>query len=127
MISGMIMVFVAIWIYQTAVKAKIDNVILWVAGGSGTNRLAYSYDGITWIGGPISPSITIGYSIAWNGIRFVAGGQSNVPNVNQVFIYSTNGISWLPCVNNTTMTICRSISWNGYRLNNTLPRCGCWM
>jgi hypothetical protein len=34
MISGMIMVFVAIWIYQTAVKAKIDNVILWVAGGA---------------------------------------------------------------------------------------------
>ena len=34
MISGMIMVFVAIWLYQSAMKAKIDNVILWVAGGA---------------------------------------------------------------------------------------------
>ena len=31
MISGMIMVFVAIWIYQSAIKAKLDNVIVWVA------------------------------------------------------------------------------------------------
>ena len=31
MISGMIMVFVAIWIYQSAIKAKLDNVIIWVA------------------------------------------------------------------------------------------------
>ncbi len=28
------MVFVAIWLYQSAMKAKIDNVILWVAGGA---------------------------------------------------------------------------------------------
>ena len=34
MISGMIMVFVAIWIYQSAMKAKVDNVIMWVAGGA---------------------------------------------------------------------------------------------
>ena len=34
MISGMIMVFVAIWIYQSAMKAKMDNVILWVAGSA---------------------------------------------------------------------------------------------
>ena len=34
MISGMIMVFVAIWLYQSAMKAKLDNVILWVAGGA---------------------------------------------------------------------------------------------
>ena len=27
----MIMVFVAIWIYQSAIKAKLDNVIVWVA------------------------------------------------------------------------------------------------
>ena len=34
MISGMIMIFVAIWIYQTAAKAKVGNVLLWVAGGA---------------------------------------------------------------------------------------------
>ena len=34
MISGMIMVFIAIWLYQSAMKAKIDNAILWVGGGA---------------------------------------------------------------------------------------------
>jgi hypothetical protein len=34
MISGIIMIFVAIWIYQSAMKAKVDNVIMWVAGGA---------------------------------------------------------------------------------------------
>lgn len=34
MISGMVMVFVAIWIYQSAMRAKTDNVMMWVAGGA---------------------------------------------------------------------------------------------
>ncbi|MEI6336811.1 MAG: hypothetical protein WCS87_19815 [Methylococcaceae bacterium] len=34
MISGMVMVFVAIWIYQSAMKAKLDNLMIWVAGGA---------------------------------------------------------------------------------------------
>ncbi len=34
MISGMIMIFIAIWIYQSAMKAKVSNVIMWVAGGA---------------------------------------------------------------------------------------------
>ena len=34
MISGMVMIFVALWIYQSAMKAKMDNVIMWVAGGA---------------------------------------------------------------------------------------------
>jgi hypothetical protein len=34
MIGGIIMVFVAIWIYQTAMKAKVSNVMMWVAGAA---------------------------------------------------------------------------------------------
>ena len=34
MISGMVMIFVALWIYQSAMKAKMDNVMMWVAGGA---------------------------------------------------------------------------------------------
>ncbi|RIZ66586.1 MAG: hypothetical protein D0531_03805 [Methylococcales bacterium] len=34
MISGMIMIFIAIWLYQSAMKAKIDNAIIWVGGGA---------------------------------------------------------------------------------------------
>ncbi len=34
MIGAAVMIFVAIWIYQTALKAKIPNVILWAAGAA---------------------------------------------------------------------------------------------
>ena len=34
MISGMVMIFVALWFYQSAMKAKFNNVIMWVAIGA---------------------------------------------------------------------------------------------
>lgn len=34
MISGIIMIFVALWIYQSAMRAKTGNVMMWVAGGA---------------------------------------------------------------------------------------------
>jgi len=34
MISGIIMILVALWIYQSAMKANMNNVIMWVAGGA---------------------------------------------------------------------------------------------
>lgn len=34
MIGGMIMIFVALWIYQSAMKAKVTNVIMWVGGAA---------------------------------------------------------------------------------------------
>ncbi len=34
MISGMVMIFVALWFYQSAVKAKLSNVLMWVAIGA---------------------------------------------------------------------------------------------
>lgn len=34
MISGMMMIFVALWFYQSAMKAKVNNVLLWVAIGA---------------------------------------------------------------------------------------------
>ncbi|NOT10897.1 MAG: hypothetical protein HOP23_03525 [Methylococcaceae bacterium] len=33
MIGGIIMIFVALWIYQSAMKAKVDNVLMWVGIG----------------------------------------------------------------------------------------------
>lgn len=33
MIGGIIMIFVALWIYQSAMRAKTSNVIMWVAIG----------------------------------------------------------------------------------------------
>ena len=34
MISGMVMILVALWFYQSAVKAKTNNVLMWVAIGA---------------------------------------------------------------------------------------------
>ncbi len=34
MISGMVMIFVALWFYQTATKAKVNNVLVWVVIGA---------------------------------------------------------------------------------------------
>ena len=34
MISGMVMIFVALWFYQSAMKAKVDNVLMWTAIGA---------------------------------------------------------------------------------------------
>lgn len=34
MISGIIMILVALWIYQSAMRAKMSNVMMWVAGAA---------------------------------------------------------------------------------------------
>lgn len=34
MISGMVMIFVALWFYQSATKAKVNNVLVWVVIGA---------------------------------------------------------------------------------------------
>ncbi|MDD5229007.1 MAG: hypothetical protein PHN45_05540 [Methylococcales bacterium] len=36
MIGGIFMIFVAIWIYQSAVRAKVNNMLFWVAGSAVT-------------------------------------------------------------------------------------------
>ena len=34
MIGAIVMIFVALWIYQSAIKAKVGNVMMWVAGAA---------------------------------------------------------------------------------------------
>ncbi len=34
MIGGIVMIFVALWIYQSAMRAKTSNVMMWVAIGA---------------------------------------------------------------------------------------------
>ncbi len=36
MIGGIVMIFVALWIYQSAMRAQINNVMMWVAIGAVT-------------------------------------------------------------------------------------------
>ncbi len=67
------------------------NGIMWVAGGAGTNTIAYSTNGITWTG--ISTAFSSVNDIVWNGTRFVATG-------GQFIGYSPDGITWY--VSNTS-------------------------
>jgi hypothetical protein len=62
-----------------------------VAVGQGTtNTIAYSNDGITWIGLGLTLFTTIGYDITWNGTRFVAVGEG----LTHTIAHSTDGITW---------------------------------
>ena len=60
-----------------------------VAGGVGTNTLAYSNNGIEWTG--IGNSIFTNEcdAVAWNGTLWVAGGGGT-----NTLAYSNNGIEW---------------------------------
>ena len=64
-----------------------DNGI-WVAVGTGTNSIAFSYDSINWSG--LGTSIfTTGYDIAYNGTLWVAVGKGT-----HSIAYSYDGINW---------------------------------
>jgi len=60
-----------------------------IAVGSGANSLAYSYDGINWIGLGASIFSTWGNSAVYNGVVWVASGVGT-----NTLAYSTNGIDW---------------------------------
>ena len=80
-----------------------------VAVGSGSNTIAYSYDGIDWIGVPDSSSIlTVGQSVAWSGSVWIAVGQG----VSFPMAWSSDGINWTN-VGITVLTNINDIAWNG--------------
>jgi hypothetical protein len=64
----------------------------WVAGGVGTNPLAYSYDGKTWIQSANGTGLFSGgkcSGITWNGTNWLAVGNDSTS-----LAYSSNGITW---------------------------------
>jgi len=85
-----------------------------VAGGTGTNRLAYSSDGITWTASNSGNTVFISLcnAVAWNGTQFVAGGSSG----NRL-AYSTDGINWTGSTSGTAVITdsCTAVAWNGTR------------
>jgi hypothetical protein len=81
---------------------------MWVAAGSGTiNTMAYSTDGINWIGLGKSIFSINGRDIAWNGTMWVAVGQGT----NSI-AYSYDGIHWTG-LGNTIFQEGLSVTWNG--------------
>ena len=75
-----------------------------VAVGQGNYSIAYSDDnGTTWTGVPDSSNSSIfdiGFSIAYNGSRWIADGSGNYK-----IAYSDDGISWIGITNNTFFTV----------------------
>ena len=92
-------------IFSTAARNIAWNGTIAIAVGQGTNSMAYSYDGITWIVVSSAASISTSlYDIAWNGTLWVAAG---LPTTSSM-MYSFNGINWVAGTN--------IFSTGGYRL-----------
>lgn len=71
------------------------NGSIWVAGGYGTNALAYSYDGINWVGvGEPATGLTSTFteckSVSWNGSIWIG-----VAGDDQEHVSSVDGITWV--------------------------------
>jgi hypothetical protein len=67
------------------------SVGMWVAVGLGTHTIAYSYDGINWVGLGMNIFSVIGIGVAWNGTMWVAVGGGVVNTMG----YSYDGIYWI--------------------------------
>ena len=79
---------------------------LFIAGGTGTNRIVYSSDsGTTWIAST-SGNTLFGdrvSAIAWNGSMWVAGGGSYGGITSARLAYSYDGITWYPSTNGNAL------------------------
>jgi len=105
--------------YNVAYNSNRPNRIvfpsnLMVAVGRGTNSIAYSSNGINWIGIPKTNTNTFtieGHGVAWNGNMWVAVGMGR----NSI-AYSSDGINWIGILNTNTNTFRywgNGIAWNG--------------
>ena len=73
---------------------ETDGNIILAGAASGSNRMFYSYDGISWSANTGANTIfgLSVYDIAWNGTMFVAIGEENATFSNEA--YSYDGLSW---------------------------------
>ncbi len=63
---------------------------MWIAGGQGTNSIAFSTTGNAWVGLGNTIFSTSGNGIIWTGTKFVAVGNGT----SNTIAYSTNGTTW---------------------------------
>ncbi len=86
---------------------------MWVAVGSGTNSIAYSYNGLSWFSAYNSLGIFNyeGLCITWNGTMWVAGGAGTT----NTMAYSYDGINWIG-LGFVFKDFCKRIEWNGTTL-----------
>ncbi len=80
-----------------------------IAAGEGTHTLAYSINGIQWIGLGNSIFSIRGNAVAWNGEVWCAGGAGQ-----HCLAYSYDGLQWIPCsIVGSLFTQVYDIAWNG--------------
>ena len=87
---------------------------IWVAAGQGTHTLAYSYNGITWVGLGTSMFSTAGNGIVWTGSGWIATGQGT-----NTLATSLDGITWVG-QGNTIFTIAGMASGTQILQPNTI-------
>ena len=100
---------------------------MFVAVGSGTNRVGYSLDGITWLASASGTALitTQGMGVTWNGTFWYVVGSGT----NQV-IFSQDGITWsASSAGNTALSSGQAIAARNFvqaplastiqRINNT--------
>jgi hypothetical protein len=98
--------------FSTRGRCIIWSGTMWIAGGQGSNQMAYSYDVYNWTS-ITSPFSTACYGIAHNAElnMFVAVGEN--PANNQSIAYSFNGINWISSSFTLFTTKGISVAWNG--------------
>ncbi len=79
-----------------------------IAGGQGTNSMAYSNDGNTWVGLGNTIFTANGNGIVWTGSRFLALGRG----INNTISFSSDGLTWTG-LGNTIFNIGNRLLVNG--------------
>ena len=82
------------------------NGSLWVAVGTGTNKIIYSADGVNWNAGNNVGITGVAQDVFYNGFIWIAGGEGGQP-----LVWSDDGINWNPA-NNQPLSIVNGVTWN---------------
>ena len=93
-------------IFTIQVNCIAWNGSIWLAGGSGTNTLASSPDGITWTAVTSPPITNTVNAIAWNGKQWLVTGKGT-----NTVAYSSDGTTWTAVTSTTIATEGRAVIW----------------
>lgn len=90
---------------QQILCLETDGNIILAGSAFGSNRMFYSYDGISWSANTGANTIfgQSVYDIAWNGTMFVAIGEENSTFAQEA--YSYDGLSWTAMTTTTVNDI----------------------
>ncbi len=87
------------------------SVANWVAGGNGSNTLAWSDDGKVWENSNDSTNIFSGWgnNAKWNGSLWVAGGKGSS---NKTIAWSDDGKVWNTATGSPFLDFCNTVAWS---------------